>query len=274
MNWIFSTAQRDAAVEFHRTNGFVGFDDLLSLDEMASVRRAVEECERSGTLKVGGDEFVPNQDIIFAHPGLEKLCRHPSIVGVVRDLVGGPIELQHAKFNAKPLKDGGSGEVAWHQDFPFYPHTNFDMVSCIVHLDEETIESGPVRMVNGSHRLGPLSHVRDGKFAYECTDMARVADLPSTLLTVPAGMVTFHHVLTVHRSDAKTADGNRRIIVFQYRACDSAQIAGVIWKCTGHPVDPSAPEERHARFPDGSRVELRGCGGRLYDVTGALQPNK
>jgi hypothetical protein len=105
--------------------------------------------------------------------------------------------------------------------------------------------------------------------------MARVAELPPMLLTVPAGMTMFHHVVTVHRSDAKTAEGNRRIIVFQYRACDSVQNTGVIiWKCTGYAVDPSALEERFARFPDGTRVELRGRGGRLYDVTGALQPNK
>ena len=34
----------------------------------------------------------------------------------------------------------GAGEVGWHQDFPFFPHTNYDLLACMFLLDDATPE--------------------------------------------------------------------------------------------------------------------------------------
>jgi len=246
----------------------------LSVPETVALRSAVEEAQTAGRLKVGIDRMVENNDAIFAHECLEAICRDPRIVNFVRRLTGHPIELQHAKFNAKPERIDGGGEIKWHQDYPFYPHTNFDLVSCGIHLDDEDADSGPVRIIPGSHLWGVLSHCRNGEFVYECHSEDRDLEAePSELLHAAAGFVTFHHCLTVHRSDAKRRPGHRRILVLQYRAQDAAQIAGVIWKSTGYPVEQTA-SPRYTRFPDGTRVEMRGDQGRLYDVYGRLAPDR
>ena len=200
--------------------------------------------------------------------------RNPKLVAMARRFIGHPIELQHSKFNAKPLHDKGSGEVSWHQDYPFYPHTNFDMVSCLIHLDDEEMDAGPLKCLPGSHRWGVVSHLNpDGKFAYQATGRKDLNELPGVYLCGKAGMVTFHHCLTMHHSAPKRRAGHRRFVIFQYRAHDAKQLAGVIWKCHGMQVEDRPPSPSVARFADGSTVELRGMGGRLFDVAGQLAPS-
>ncbi len=89
------------------------------------------------------------------------------------------------------------------------------------------------------------------------------------LLSGPAGQVTVHHCNTVHGSAPKTDRNQRRYVIPQYRAQDNVQLAGVVWECTGRQVmERESP--RFARMVDGTRVELRGAEGRLYDRAGQL----
>ena len=127
-----------------------------------------------------------------------------------------------------------------------------------------------MEFVPGSHDE-ERSHLNpDGRFAYRCTE---TEGLSGVTYTGSAGDVTFHHCLTLHRSLPKHRPGPRRLIVFQYRAVDAIQIAGVIWKCNGLQVEDLPENPRMARFPDGSSTVLRGVGGRLFDVEGQLAPD-
>lgn len=273
-DWTFSPAAMDEAARYFRANGFVGFRDLLPAATVDAIRAGVEEAVEAGRLTIGEEEMANNNDCIYAHPAIEAAVSDPRIVRTAERLIGVPIELQHAKFNAKPAQNVGGGTVHWHQDFPFYPHTNFDMLTCIIHLDDEDEAAGPVRMINGSHEWGPQSHVNeDGVFAYGYAGDEDLDAKPSTLLTGPAGTVSFHHVLTMHGSAPKTRPGPRRLVIFQYRALDAVQLAGVVWRCNGLQVRGEDPGPRFARFADGLRVELRGVGGRLVDVGGTLGPH-
>lgn len=264
----------DAAVFFEQ-NGFVAFADILAPDEIRTLTDAVDSASEAGKLTIGNDEMPNNNDCVFAHPAIADTVRNPKLVAMARHLIGHPVELQHSKFNAKPLHDSGGGEVSWHQDFPFFPHTNYDLVACLIHLDDEAMDAGPLRCVNGSHKWGPLSHVgADGQFAYKYSGSAELLSRPSTFLTGKAGMVTFHHALTLHSSAPKQRAGHRRFVIFQYRAHDAKQLAGVVWKCHGMQVEAEqTPTPSIARFPDGTRIELRGIGGRLFDVAGQLRPS-
>jgi phytanoyl-CoA hydroxylase len=274
MKYLFTQAESDAAVRFGIEQGFVAFSDLISPDEVRELTDGVEAATASGALTIGDEEMPNNNDCVFAHPAIEAMVRNPKLVAMARRLIGHPIELQHSKFNAKPLHDKGSGEVKWHQDYPFYPHTNYDMVSCLVHLDDEELDAGPLKCIPGSHKWGPLSHVSpDGKFAYQATGRSDLDALEGVHLRGKAGMVTFHHCLTMHHSAPKQRTGHRRFVIFQFRAHDAKQLAGVIWKCHGMQVEDRPPMPSTARFVDGTVVELRGLGGRLFDVAGQLVPN-
>ena len=77
------------------------------------------------------------------------------------------------------------------------------MIACSIHLDDEEIESGPLKVIPQSHEFGVLSHCTDGKFMYHCTDEKKINDNKSTVLKCNAGDVTFHHCLTLHSSEPK-----------------------------------------------------------------------
>ncbi|PWT76851.1 MAG: hypothetical protein C5B46_00620 [Proteobacteria bacterium] len=277
VQWLFSRTAVDAAAELYNETGFVGFTDLLEPDGFREIRAAVDAAMAANQLTVDEEEMPNNNDCVYADPRIEAMAKNPAIVAIARRLIGHPIELQHSKFNAKPLHDRGAGEVKWHQDYPFFPHSNFDMVACLIHLDEEKEDAGPLKCIPGSHKWGPLSHLNpDGTFAYGCTAWSpqEMEAMPQVLLEGEAGMVTFHHALTLHASAPKQRSGHRRFVIFQYRAYDAIQLAGVVWKCHGMQVEDRPMLPSVARFPDGARVEMRGIGGRLFDVGGRLAPNR
>ena len=273
-NWKFSVKQEENAISYYHENGVVAFNDLLNSDDLNSIKSAIEDAVSNGDLKYNSDKYDGYQnDIIFCHPILEKYVKDERICNVTRKLLGRSIEVQHAKFAAKPKKNKTIGGIKWHQDFPFFPHTNFDLIACSIHLDDEEIESGPLKVIPKSHELGVLSHCIDGKFIYSCTDDEKIDESKSTTLKCNAGDITFHHCLTLHSSEPKKNDRERRLIVFQYRSQDALQLSGAIWKSNGYQVEANA-HNGDVRFPDGLTVENRGVGGRLFDIYGKLKPDE
>ena len=60
------------------------------------------------------------------------------------------IKLLATKIN---LKLPGSGTaVKYHQDFPFEPHSNDDIMTVLYFLDDVTFENGPLEVVPKSHK--------------------------------------------------------------------------------------------------------------------------
>ena len=272
-SWNFSIKQKEEAVSYYHKNGVVGFHDLINLQDLYSILNGINEAIKNDDLIYNDADYTDQNDLIFSHPILEKYVKDNRLVSLTRELLGNPIELQHAKFAAKPKKNKTIGGINWHQDFPFFPHTNYDMVACSIHLDDEEIDSGPLKVIPKSHELCVLSHCTDGKFMYRCTDEKKIYDDKSTTLKCNAGDVTFHHCLTLHSSEPKKNDRERRLIVFQYRAQDALQLSGAIWKSNGYQVEKNTSNGK-VRFSDGLILENRGIDGRLFDIYGKLRPDE
>lgn len=271
-DWRFDAAQGDEAAAFFAEHGFVGFDGLLDAGDVARLRSAYEECLADGRIRALEHGMIVENDAIYLHDAFREYVQEPRIVALAARMLGDvPIELQHCKIAQRTLEDSGEGALGFHQDFPYFPHTNFDLIAVLMHLDDEEVDSGPVHMFPGTHHAGPLSHVRpDGSFAYEATEGVPPQG-DGVLLTGPAGTVTMHHGNVLHGSAPKRNRTFRRILIPQYRAQDAVQLAGVLWRCTGHQVMERS-EPRFARLTDGTRIEMRGNGGRLYDRAGQLAP--
>ena len=108
---------------------------------------------------------------------------------------------------------------------------------------------------------------------YHCTDEKKIYDDKSTVLKCNAGDVTFHHCLTLHSSEPKKNDKDRRLIVYEYRAQDALQLSGAIWKSNGYQVEENTNDGK-ARFPNGIVIENRGNNGKLFDIYGKLKPSE
>ncbi len=268
--WQFRNDQVDDAVAFYRDNGAVGFPDLLDEKDVKYLNSAYDEAVAGGSIRLDPEAMLANPDAIYRHPAFEEYCRDDRIVDIVEKLLNGGVELQHSKLNAKPGSGAAGGTVEWHQDYPFFAHTNFDLLTCTIHLDEEKIESGPLEVIPGSHKRGIEPHEDEsGKFVYHYTGPS-LEGRPSILMTGKAGQVTMHHVLSLHRSAPRRSATQRRHLIFEYRAEDSVQISGVVTKCAGLTIRDRG-KRGYARFMDGTSVRLR---GNLIDLHRKFAPDR
>jgi len=75
---------------------------------------------------------------------------------------GPNLRFRESKVNAK--LPGTATHLKYHQDLPFGPLTNQDLITVLFLLDEVTNDNGPLEVVPGSHH-GPLyDHWHDGVF--------------------------------------------------------------------------------------------------------------
>lgn len=154
------------------------------------------------------------------HDNFRRLATDARLLDRIESLIGGDIMLQHSKLNMKAARVGSV--VEWHQDLTYFPHTNDDLVTTLVYLDDAIVENGCLQVLAGRHREY-FSHERaDGTFAGMITqDLSRETPVP---LEAPAGSVIFMHCLTPHSSLPNLSDKSRRTLIFEYRASDSFPI--------------------------------------------------
>ncbi|MFB9240334.1 phytanoyl-CoA dioxygenase family protein [Massilia antarctica] len=162
-----------------------------------------------------------------AHPLLQAATSDPRVLDLLADIIGPNIELHHGKINLKPRSR--EAQFDWHQDFAFFPHTNFDFIAVMLALDAATPENGCLTVIPGSHKRGPMQHI----FAVDGAYSSRLAD-PSALgseidwvdLPMGAGDIELHHCNLLHSSRANRTDTARTAMVTHYRAADNMQLGG------------------------------------------------
>lgn len=79
-----------------------------------------------------------------------------AVPDIVAELIGPDVKFHHCKVNIK--SPGMETRVDYHQDHAFDPHTNDDMVTSLLMLDDMTEENGCLRVVPGSHRESFMAH--------------------------------------------------------------------------------------------------------------------
>jgi len=142
------------------------------------------------------------------------------LMAMLEDLIGPDLRLHHSKINCK--LPGSETAVGWHQDFTFDPHTNDDMVACLVFLDEVTPENGPLMTVPGSHR-GPIHSLwQDNRFTGAvAAPVAAAAEAQAVEHVGPAGSVCFMHSRVLHASKANRSRRSRNLYIAQIAAADA-----------------------------------------------------
>lgn len=224
-------------VTAYERDGFVAVPDVLSAAEVDRLRAACDDpALLPGRRAIGGAGHQFN--VASLNSAFYDLPAIGAILDCVEAVIGPDIQVQHVKLATKPL-ESGQGEVAWHQDFAFLPHSNTSLVAAFVYLDDATVENGCMSFVPGSHQLGPLSHYDEerGEFTSSCQESARALALADPVaLPVAAGGISLHHSLVLHSSYPNVSGRPRRGAVVQYRAADAAQLGGPVFDDTGRQV--------------------------------------
>ena len=224
----------DKQVRDYRTEGFILVSDVLSPEEIQTLRTVTDEfIEKSRHVADHNDVFDLEDGHSAAEPRIRRikyphrhhhayaeLARHPIVVKVLQDLWGPNIRFQSSKLN---MKSAGFGSpVEWHQDWAFYPHTNEDLAAEGLMLDDCTMENGPLLVIPGSHR-GPIhDHHANGRFCGAINPQTSGIDFSKAVaLTGKAGSMTVHHVRAIHGSAPNRSQTNRALLLLMHRAADA-----------------------------------------------------
>ena len=245
-------------IAFYHANGYLVLPGVLSARELAALRAAADALDAERLRRGGAERTVAIHDVIFLQEAFMEAAHHPALIGASVQLIGENLHLIQARVHWKPIARG-EGAVDWHQDYPFHPLTNYDVLAVTFLLDDTTARNGALQAIPGSHRRGPLDHHdEDGAFAGRCTNpddyAADVANGNLFDLEGPAGSMTIHHANLLHYTHPNNSETPRRALVYQIAAGDAALLGGnffKVWPVYLHGSDPLT-----ARFLDGSTQRL------------------
>ncbi len=139
------------------------------------------------------------------------------------DLLGPDVKFYQSKLNFKWPK--GGAEVKWHQDQPFFPHTNHAVATFGIYLNDCGPEQGPLQTVPGSHLETIYSHYdRAGNWRGEIDpeELPKIELEKAVELVGPAGSMTVHNYKTVHGSRPNLSKVGRPLLLYVLSAADAA----------------------------------------------------
>lgn len=172
--------------------------------------------ETPGLRRVQSPEEVSD---VFA-----SVMRSARTVEVVGDLIGPNLRFHHGKVNSK--LPGTATKVLFHQDFNFQPMTNDDIITCLLFIDDVTLENGPLEVVPGSHK-GPLyTHWHGGRFTGAVADSVMDEHGDKVVPCVgKAGSVCLMHSSLLHGSAPNLSDSSRTLYITTYYAEDARELS-------------------------------------------------
>jgi len=150
--------------------------------------------------------------------------RQANTVDYCVELIGPSIRFHHGKVNSK--LPGTATQVKWHQDFLFQPMTHHDMITCLLFVDEVTLENGPLEVLPGTHKGELYSHWHNGVFTGAVDDRIVEAQKEKIVkCTGPAGAVCLMHVNLLHGSAPNLSDKPRTLYITTYYAEDAIELS-------------------------------------------------
>jgi phytanoyl-CoA hydroxylase len=215
--------------ELYEQNGYLHVRGVFGESEVEELREAVDRMLAA----VAGSEHDANHawagagkaavlkgfhNLQYHDAAFLRAVAHPPLVEVLVELLGPNVQLHHTKMLVKPPERGAPFPM--HQDHPYFPHTRHTVLAASVHLDDADEENGCLRVVPGTHRLGPLEAHGGGRVVDEDEyPLERGTPLPAR-----AGDVVLFNYLTVHGSGVNASSRTRRNVLFQYRDPEDAPV--------------------------------------------------
>ncbi len=232
-------------VERFQKDGFVVLENALTDSQLSSLNGElsmwVEESKGNekpyGKIMDGRPRFDLQVDThSFESPSLTRITSPAEIsqacldvvkdnkaLDLVSEIFGPNIKHWTNKIN---LKLPGSGtEVKFHQDFPFEPHSNEDLMTVLFFLDDVTLENGPLEVVAGSHQ-GPLYSLwHDGIFTGAVSEEIE-ADCKTKAISCvgKAGSACLMHSKLMHGSKSNNTKSPRSLFIVSYTAEDAVKL--------------------------------------------------
>ncbi len=253
--------------------GYLHLREFVSPEWVERLQRASERLvEQSRQLTESNEMFVLDKGHCAPAPRLRRLncavdydpafweyASESLLPDIAADLIGPDVKFRESLINFKWA--GGGDEVRWHQDLPYYPHTNSSPLLMLTCLEDVGPDQAPLMVVPGSHRLGLLDHYdrEDNWIGRVCDeDLPRVPVDEAVALTGGAGTLIVLHGCIVHGSRHNLSDRNRPLLTCGYSSADafcyapfpSGLTSRYIWRIVrGRPAKYAHHEAGRYRMP-------------------------
>ena len=216
-----------AQVDFFREHGYLLVEGMFTPAEAAAFRAeahaVIERLQRGGetdaTWASAREVTMTKTSLLHCHnvqfhsAQLCGLMLDDRLTSAAAQIIGSPnVQLHHNKLFIKPPEKGSPFPM--HQDQPFFPHDKDSMIAAVVHFDNAPIEKGCIRVVDGSHKNGPIPHVGNGGWHLPFDQYPLES---SVACPAKAGDVLFFSYLTVHGSGVNTSNEARTTLLIQMR---------------------------------------------------------
>ena len=237
---VLSRAQREHYFEY----GYTVCEGALDKSWLGRVRRAFDDAMARSAEVAESDHWfalapehqreapcvlriqrTPDQD-----PDFWAVAAESCLADIASDVLGPDVIYRDSSINVKP--PGARGNVGWHQDFPFYPHTNVGTIQVLTALYDIPSEQGPMTVLPGSHRHCPYEHYdEEDRWLGEISERdLGTLDLDNGVeLVCAAGDTIVLHPLTVHGSKPNCSNVSRPLLINGYSAGDSLPYTSLSW---------------------------------------------
>ena len=229
-------------IDQYNEQGFLVVENVLTAEEIAGLQSDfdnwVEESRQHeapwGETLDGRARFDIEGDHSADHPSLRRVTSPTEISDMFKrtaleskvaeisgQLIGGSgARLHHSKVNSKLPHT--KTQVKWHQDFPFTPHTNDDLVTSLLMISEVTPENGPLQVIPGSHKETLFSHWEGDQFTGAVGSEVEQEHCQEPVSCFgPSGSVCFMHTRLLHASSPNETELPRTLFISVYAAEDA-----------------------------------------------------
>jgi phytanoyl-CoA hydroxylase len=212
-------------INFYRDQGYVLVHSMFSPEEAAALRaeshdligRLAQKANLDATWAPARSMTAEKTVILHCHnaqfysAAFAKLLMDERLTAATAALIGSEnVQLHHCKMFIKPPEKGSPFPM--HQDYPYFPHERHSMIAAVVHFDDAPLEKGCLRVVPGSHKLGPIEHEGSHHLPAEQYSVDDATPCPAK-----AGDVLFFNYLTIHGSGVNTSNEARTTLLIQMR---------------------------------------------------------
>ena len=199
----------------YRRDGFISPVRVLPANGAAACRLELEAMEEA----VGGAlRGLVRTKFYLRYPWAYRVATDPKILDLVEDLIGPDILLYQTTAWIKNA--GDDAYVSWHQDNTYWGFNPCNVLSVWVALSPSRPESGSMRFLKGSHKLGQLP-VRYDVQEDNLLTSGQTAEIDASLFepfatSLEPGEASIHHAFMVHGSPPNASKERRLGVTFVY----------------------------------------------------------
>ena len=219
-------------VESWERDGFLRVKNFFTKEETSLLLETIEADSTIGAqaMPMKDNDGKSSKLTLWFHLGSDTysaFARSTSLMAAAETLLKDKPYMFHTKIMLKEPRVGGSWE--WHQDFGYWYAQGLlhpdKCMSCILAVDDHTVENGCLQVLRGSHKLGRVEHGIFGEQAGADPSKVSAAQHNQGMELVhcelDAGDMLFTHSNLLHASAPNNSDGWRRSMIVAYNGCSN-----------------------------------------------------